>query len=341
MSHLHVALTEYIATRRALGTQLGWPESSLRRFVDFVEAEGKEFVTTKLAVRWAIQSNGVQRATHARRLAIVRGFAAWLQVTDSRTQVPPRQLLPAGRRRPTPHIYSDREISDLMTAAGRLRSSSGLRGATIRTLLGLLAATGLRPGEALALDVVDGDLVGGVLTVRESKFDKSRFVPLEESTRAALAAYATLRDTVRPHRDTSAFLISESGSRLGAPAVRWTFSKICQVVGLRTRPPPRRVGRGVRLQDFRHTFATRRLVEWYRAGLDVDRLIPRLATYLGHVSVSAYSGHLDQAFRGQADHPFRACRSPSRSGATSGSPHQFSRCLSPSPPLGSIRFWSS
>ncbi len=208
MSPLHVALTEYLATRRALGTQLGWPESSLRGFVDFVEAEGEEFVTTDLAVRWAVQAVGVQRATHARRLAIVRGFAAWLQATDPRTQVPPKGFLPAGQRRPTPHIYSDREISDLMAAAGRLGSASGLRGGTYRTLVGLLAATGLRPGEALALDIGDVDLVGGVLTVRESKFGKSRFVPLEESARAALAAYAIFRDRVRVGRDTPAFLVS-------------------------------------------------------------------------------------------------------------------------------------
>ena len=117
MSALHDALTEYLATRRALGTKLGWLESSLRQFVDFVEAEGMAFVTTDLAMRWAIQSVGVQRATHARRLQIVRGFAAWQQATDTRTQVPPHGLLPAGERRPVPYIYSDREIAGLMVAA--------------------------------------------------------------------------------------------------------------------------------------------------------------------------------------------------------------------------------
>lgn len=283
MSALHDALTEYIATRRALGTQLRWPESSLRRFVDFVEARGMAFVTTDIAVRWAVQPVGVQRATHARRLEIVRGFAAWLQATDLRTQVPPQRLLPAGQRRPVPHIYSDSEIADLMAAAGRLPSASGLRRATFRTLLGLLAATGLRPGEALRLDVGDVDLVGGLLTVRESKFDKSRFVPLAESARAALAAYAKFRDTVRPCRDTPAFLVTEWGSRLGPSATRRTFARLCQAVDLRPRLHTRRIGRGPRLQDLRHTFATRRLIEWYRAGLDVDRLMPRLATYLGHV----------------------------------------------------------
>jgi integrase len=285
MSALNDALTDYLAMRRALGTQLRWPESSLRRFVAFAETESAAFVTTELAVRWAIQPESVQRATHARRLGLVRGFASWLQATDARTEVPPQRLLPAAHRRPAPHIYSDREIADLIAAAGRLRSASGLRGATFQALLGLLAATGLRPGEVLALDLGDVDLVSGILTVRESKFGKSRFIPLQESARAALAAYATFRDTVRTRRVTSAFLVTARGTRPGASAVRRTFGRLCRDVGLRPRGPARRIGRGPRLQDLRHSFATRRLVEWYRAGLDVDRLMPRLATYLGHVSV--------------------------------------------------------
>lgn len=284
MSALHDALTEYLGTRRALGTQLMWPESSLRRFVDFVEAEGAEFITTELALRWALKSVGVQRATHARRLGIVRGFARWLQATDTRTQVPPQGILPARYRRPAPHIYSDGEIAHLMAAAAQLRSASGLRVATFKTLIGLLAATGLRPGEALSLDVDDVDLVSGVLTIRESKFGKSRFVPLQESARAVLAAYSTFRDTVLPRRETPAFLVTERGSRLVGCAVRRTFANLCKAVGLRPIGHPRRSGRGPRLQDIRHSFATRRLIAWYRTGLDVDRLMPRLATYLGHVS---------------------------------------------------------
>lgn len=282
MSALHDALTEYLETRRALGTKLKWPESSLRRFVDFVETQGADFITTDLALRWAAQPLGVQSATHAGRLRIVRGFAAWLQATDERTQVPPQRLLPSRQRRPAPHIYSDRELSDLIVATGGLRSASGLRSTTFKTLLGLLAATGLRPGEALALDVSHVDLTGGVLSVRESKFGKSRFVPMDESARTAMAAYAEFRDAVRPCRDTDAFLVTGRGSRLGSSATRRTFALLCQAVGLRPRLDGRRSGHGPRLQDIRHTFATRRLIEWYRADLDVDRLMPHLATYLGH-----------------------------------------------------------
>lgn len=283
MSPLHHALAEYLSTRRALGAQLRWPASSLRDFIDFVEAEGAQFLTTDLAMRWALKPTGVQRATHAGRLVIVRAFAVYLQAIDPRTQVPPQGLLPAGHRRPAPHIYSDGQIADLMSAAGQLRSASGLRGATFKTLIGLLVSTGLRPGEGFKLDVDDVDLVDGLLTVRESKLGKSRFVPVEESVRVALTDYSTFRDTVRSHRDSPAFFISERGSRLGASAVRRTFATLCRTTGLRPSGSPRRVGRGPRLQDLRHSFATRRLVAWYRAGLDVDRLMPRLATYLGHV----------------------------------------------------------
>lgn len=284
MSALHDALTEYLAVRRALGTQLAWPESSLRKFVHFVDAEGAQFLTTELALRWALEPVGVQRATHARRLAIVRAFAVWLQATDARTQVPAPRLLPAEQRRPAPYVYSDQEILALMAAADGLRSSSGLRAATFKTLIGLLAATGLRPGEAISLELGNVDVVNGILAVRGSKFGKSRLVPLQDSACTALTAYASLRDALWPRRDTQAFLVSVRGCRLRACTVRRTFAGLCRTVGLRPHVPRRRIGRGPRLQDIRHTFATRRLVEWYRAGLDVDRLMPRLATYLGHVS---------------------------------------------------------
>lgn len=286
MSALHEALTEYLQTRRALGTKLAWPELSLRKFVDFVEGAGVDFVTVEIAVRWAVQSQGVQRATHARRLGIVRGFSTWLQATDSRTQVPPARILAIGQRRPTPHIYSEREIANLMIAAAQLRSSSGLHRATFQTLLGLLASTGLRPGEALALNSADVNLLSGIIAVRDSKFGKSRYVPVEESTRSALLAYTKLRDMIRPHRNTSAFLVTERGARLRADTTRLTFASLCKDVGLWLRLDQRHRRQGPRLQDFRHTFATRRLIEWYRTGVNVDRLMPRLATYLGHVRVA-------------------------------------------------------
>lgn len=277
-----MALAEYVATMRALGTELRWPASILQRFVDLLEEEGAAFITTELALRWATEPRDVQAATWARRLSIVRRFAVWVHATDPRTEIPPRSLLPARHRRKPPHIYSDGELAQIMEAAASLPSRTGVRALTYETLVGLLAATGLRPGEALALDDQDVDLQQGVLAIRNTKFGKSRFVPVEESVQAALARYACRRDSLQPHRETRAFLVSARGRRVSGCAARRTFAKLLQTLGLRAEKEGNRRGRGPRLQDLRHTFATRRMLAWYRAGLDVERLLPALATYLGH-----------------------------------------------------------
>lgn len=286
MTALRRELRQYIALRRALGTRLQEPAATLERFLDFLEREKTQFITSELALRWAMQPQGVQQATWARRLGMVRGFASWLSTIDSRTQVPPHRLLPSRRRRNKPHIFSPQEIGRLMKEASRLASPTGLRALTYTTLIGLLTATGLRPGEALALNNSDVDLNNGILSIRQSKFGKSRFVPLADSTRAALVKYAKQRDKLCLHPRSEAFLISERGQRLQGCAARRTFARISCAVGVRPETGTRRIGRGPRLQDFRHCFATRKLIEWYRAGLDVGRELPKLATYLGHVDVA-------------------------------------------------------
>jgi integrase len=169
-----------------------------------------------------------------------------------------------------------------MGAAACLPSRTGLRALTYETLVGLLAATGLRPGEALALDEPDVDLQQGILAIRNTKFGKSRFVPIEDSVRAALARYACRRDVLLPLRETCAFLVSARGRRVTGSTARHTFAKLSQTIGNRAPKEGGRMGCGPRMQDLRHTFATGRMLAWYRAGLDVERLIPALATYLGH-----------------------------------------------------------
>jgi integrase len=286
MSKFRQALDEYLTTSRALGSKQKWAAQALPNFVSFLDREGAAFITTDLAVRWATTPVGVQAATWARRLCVVRRFANWMWVADQRTEIPAPRLLPAGHRRPRPHIYSDQEILDLMNAAKGLRSASGLRAQTYRTLVGLLAACGLRPGEALALDVADVDLQAGILSVRLTKFGKSRFVPVEPTTCLALLHYAQLRDQLWPQGQSKAFLVSEQGARLPSCAVQRTFATLTRSIGLRPSASRGRSGRGPRLQDLRHTFATKRLVEWYRAGLDVSRMMPGLSTYLGHSNVT-------------------------------------------------------
>lgn len=285
MSTLHKALAQYVEVRRALGTKLKEPAATLAKFVAFLEREGATHITTGLAVQWAMVPQGVQRATWARRLSMVRGFATWLSTQDPQTEVPPLRALPARRRRRRPYIFTDDEVCRLMAEAGRRRSRTGLRPLTYTTLIGLLAATGLRPGEALALDTADVDLEAGLLTVRQTKFGKSRVVPIEGSTRDALKDYLARRNAICVRVLSPAFLLSEHGRRLRGNATRRMFAVLSCVVGLRPPLQGRRWGRGARLQDFRHTFATQRLVEWYQAGLDVARELPKLATYLGHVGI--------------------------------------------------------
>lgn len=293
MSALCDALNQYVAVRRALGAQLQEPAVTLGHFVEFLEQQGAEFITTELALRWAMEPKLVQRATWARRLGMVRRFAGWLSAVDPRTEVPSRRLLDARRRRKKPHIFAVHEIERLMAEAARLPSPTGLRAETYVTLIGLLSATGLRPGEALALNVSDVDFENGILAIRQTKFGKSRFVPIEDSTRAALSRYARQHHKLWPSRQTNAFLVSERGMRLQGCTARRTFARLSCAVGLRASAERRRIGRGPRLQDFRHSFATRRLVEWYRSGLDVERELPKLATYLGHVDVGHTYWYID------------------------------------------------
>ena len=198
MKSLQDHLRQYVAARRALGTQLLEPAKTLSKFVQFLGRKKSKFITIPLALEWSQQSKNVQRATWARKLSMVRQFARWLSVIDPRHQVPPPRLLNVRHRRNKPHIYSDQEIVRLMTAAAALKSTRGLKGQTLRTLIGLLAATGLRPGEAAALENQDVDFEGGVLVIRESKFGKSRLVPVHKSVVTALEKYARERNRIFP-----------------------------------------------------------------------------------------------------------------------------------------------
>jgi integrase len=190
-------------------------------------------------------------------------------------------LLGPAHRRIQPHIYDAHEIAGLMRAAGALTPNGGLRPMTYRTLLGLLAATGLRVCEALKLDRADADLVHHLLTVRETKFHKSRLVPIHESVTRALSAYSRFRDSYRPFPRSRCFFLSEQGTALLPSVVHYTFQKLRLNLsggGPSEKPP--------RLYDLRHTFACRRLLQWYREGADVHQAMLSLSTYLGHVKVS-------------------------------------------------------
>jgi len=285
MSELRKSLRGYLALRRALGFKLKTQGYLLHRFVDFADEQGASFINRDLALRWAMASPHGQPAQRGRRLHVVRMFAEYRASADSRTEIPPRGLLPDSYRRRSPYVYSDGDIQKLMEASLQLHSRRGLRATTYSTLFGLLAVTGLRIGECLALDHQDVDLVDGILHVRQSKFGKSRLVPLHPSACNALNRYATLRRRIFPQPKDNRFFVSELGKGLSQEHFRRTFWKLARRIGLRGP-----VGqRGPRIHDFRHGFAIRTLERLYRADADVERHLPVLATYLGHVdTVSTY-----------------------------------------------------
>ena len=291
MSELRQALDDYLAVRRRLGFDLRLPASLLRNFIAFVEANEASYITTALAIRWAKRPRGAQPATWAWRLGIVRRFARWHSVTDPRTEVPPEGLMPYRYYRKPPYIYSDDEIQRLMAAASALPSPKGLRSSSFSTVFGLLSVTGLRMSEALTLDRADVDLEQGTLSIRRTKFGKSRLVPVHSSTRDALNRYDERRARLFPQPATPAFFVSERGMRITEWNLRYTFAKISQQIGLRATAKGH--GRGPRIHDMRHRFAARTLIEWYRAGVDVERELPKLAAYLGHVHVNETYWYLE------------------------------------------------
>jgi integrase/recombinase XerD len=281
MSQLAGHVEDYLTLRRALGFKLGKEGRLLPDFAAFADAAGAATVTVDLAVRWAAKPEGTSPVWAAQRLTMVRGLARYLQAVDPDTQVPSAGLLPARTRRATPHIYSDAEVAALMTAARALRNP--LKAATFETLIGLLAVTGMRGSEAMALDRGDLDAAAGLLTIRATKFRKSRQLPLHCSTLRALAAYQATRDRLCPSPAAASLLVSSTGARLCHSTVQPVFRHLLRQAG---------TGQGTQrpraaIHGLRHTFAVTTLLGWYRDGQDVQARLPALSTYLGHASPAA------------------------------------------------------
>jgi integrase/recombinase XerD len=289
MTSLRQALTDYLQVRRALGYKLDYPGKLLAQFVTYLEGVGADTLTTEHAVAWARLPTGAAPSWVADRLSAVRGFAAYLQTLDPATEVPPTYLLPARGRGATPYLYSEDEIAALIAAAGSLRYA--LRAATYQTLIGLLAVTGMRVGEAIRLNRGDIDFEHGLLVVHNSKFGKSRELPLHPSTLQGLGAYLRQRDQGRPPPSTPAVFISTLGTRLVYVTVQATFAALVRRVGLM----PRSARCRPRLHDLRHTFAVASMLDCYRADGDVQARLTLLCTYLGHVDPSSTYWYLSAA----------------------------------------------
>ena len=278
MSSLNDRLVDYLRIRRQLGFELKRAGRELTGFVAFLEQAGAERITSELALRWACQPGASERY-HSLRLGMVRGFAGYLATLDPQSEIPPGDLLPGRLKRITPYLYCEREITELMAAAGAL--TPALRGATYRTVIGLLAVTGIRIGEALALDREDVSLDDGVLRLRVAKQHKQRLVPLHETTTHALGEYARARDRVCPRPATAAFFLGTDGRRIcGSVSV---FDKTFRTLIRKVEPQPGAERAHRRAHDLRHTFAVQTLLRWHQAGVDVERTMPLLSTYLGHI----------------------------------------------------------
>ena len=276
MSRLEQSLTDYLQLRRSLGHQLDDAARLLPRFVGFLDDRGLSTLTVAAAVEWATTPTTDPGSTVGpRRMTAVRGFARYLVGVDPATEVSPLGLLPLQARWRGPFVFSPDDIDLIMN---RMRGlTPPLRAATYVTLIGLLAATGLRIGEAINLDRTDIDWSSGVLLIRESKFGKSRLVPMTESTLQALADYAGLRDQLQRRVRQPSFFTSRTRQRLCYQVVSAAFRAVIDDGGIGADAPRR-----PRLHDVRHTFAVRTLLGWYRSGEDVQTKIPALSTYLGH-----------------------------------------------------------
>ena len=284
---LRETLADYLRVRRRLGFEMPQDGRLLERFVEFLEQAGAERITTELALRWARMPVHAHPHRWRQRLSVVRGFARYLATIDPASEVPSKDLLPGMRQRLAPHIYTEQEIAALMAAAGRLRPP--LRAARHHTLIGLLAVTGMRPGEALALDRQDINLRHGVVQVRAGKQKKQREVPLHPSTVRGLRDYARLRDARFPEPATTAFFIGARGRRVPRGELNRTFTQLIRETGLdgrgaRARPRP---------HDLRHALAVRTLLDWHAAGENIDQRMPLLSALLGHVDPASTYWYLE------------------------------------------------
>jgi integrase len=276
---LRPALADYLMMRRALGYRLARPEKLLGQFLSYLEERGTDIVTVSAALDWAQLPMGAGAGSNwwAYRLSAVRGFAVYLHSLDPVHEVPATDLLPQQPCRARPYLYSQDDVVALIAATATLRTP--LRRATFATLIGLLAVTGMRVGEAITLDRDDLDLAAGRLLVRNAKFGKTRELVLHPSTVDALHGYLRLRDQLAPGPGTAAVFVSTAGTRLLYCNIHWAFHRLVGHAGL----APGSGSCRPRIHDVRHSFAVHAMLQAYAAGQDGQARLALLSTYLGHV----------------------------------------------------------
>lgn len=288
----HVSLqhrvVDYLADRRRLGFTLRSRDTLLAGFARYVtDRKHRGPLTADLMIEWARQDKARRDkpATWAVRLAKVRHFARYLKRFEPDTEVPEESVFGPEPGRVAPHIFHDDEVVNLLAASRRLGPRGSLRPATYETLFGLMASTGLRVSEAIHLRDADVDLKRGMLIVRQTKFAKSRQLPIHPSSVAALARYRRLRAR---HVATTAdmpFLISSRGKRLGHTLSERQTHRVFGLLRDRLGWVNRGAHAAPRLHDLRHTFAVRRMMRWHAEGSDIDQMMLALSTYLGHAEI--------------------------------------------------------
>jgi integrase/recombinase XerD len=272
----------YLSYRRSVGFS-PLPESLyLPQFARFAEQQHASRLTVQLAMDWACTAKRPTPITRAYRILRLRGFAKYCQKFDPDTEIPPLGLFGRTRRRLVPHIYTQQELAELLEATSELHPRDGLRPLTYRTIYGLLASCGLRIGEAIRLTRTDVDLAGGVLSITGTKRHKSRFVPLHASAVRALAAYAQERDRRALWPQSNHFFLLDNGKPPRRPRLCCTLHRLADDLGWK----PRGDYPHHRLQDFRHTFIVSNILRAFEAGLEMDRVVLALSTYVGHNHVT-------------------------------------------------------
>lgn len=289
MSTLAAAADDYLRVRRALGYKLDRQGRQLLQFVAYLEGIGATTVTIEHAIAWATLPAGATGGYWSDRLSVVRQFARHLQTIDPACEVPAKRLLPHRRERPIPFLFAEADIELVMRAAGRLRGE--LHAGTTQTLIGLMAVTGIRVGEAIGLDRDDIDCARQLVRVIDGKFAKSREVAVHETTIAALRRYTEVRDRICPRPRCDAFFLSRNGTRLFYQCVRLVFMRLVAACGLEERSPTS----PPRPHSLRHSFAVNTLREWYADGLDVQARLPLLTTHMGHVTPASTYYYLTAA----------------------------------------------
>lgn len=275
---------DYLSERRALGFKLRMEGHYITAFALFADQHGHRGpLTNGVVLNWVQgQAKKATPLSWARRLEVLRPFARYLTRVDPDTEFPETAIFGRAHRRLTPHIYSEQEICDLVAAASRLTPKGGLRPATYATIFGLIAATGLRRSEALQLRYGDINLDSAVLTIRNTKFRKSRHVPMHATVVAALRRYLEVRARHGALSKDSPLFLSSEGGFIAERRINKIFQKLRTKLGW----APRGGHREVRIHDLRHTFICRRVQLWHEHGADIDNRMAALSTYVGHAKIS-------------------------------------------------------